>query len=355
MPKELLPNQIASVSDAAPEKTDETVDKDQQAIIADLQAQADAEAAANKAANEAPVEDVPATEEAADDTKVEGAKTAEAQKYEPNFKFKVLDEEKEFDEWVRGAVKDKDTEAKVRELYEKAHGLDHVKPKLAEERQAREQVEGKLQEFVDEVRETVSWAKKDFGIFLEKIGMTKAEVAQWVLQQAQIEQMPEAERAVYNEVNALKRQMAEMEKANSRLSVSRETEATQARVTELHQVLGNPEIAPLVQEFDKRLGQDGSFMNMVVRHATAEWHQSKRDLSAKEAVDQVLKILNLRAQTPSQAVTPNEPSKTTKVAQPHRPTVLPNLGAGSTSPAAKRVKSVDDIRKMYRDLTSKAG
>jgi hypothetical protein len=59
--------------------------------------------------------------------------------YKPNFKFKALGKEMEIDKFLHDAIKDAESEKKIRELYEKAHGLDYIKPmrdRLQEENQA---------------------------------------------------------------------------------------------------------------------------------------------------------------------------------------------------------------------------
>ena len=69
------------------------------------------------------------------------------QTYTPNYKFKVLDTEKEFDEFIRPIIKDKDSEEKLRDLYTKAHGLDTVKNKYEETKEQlneREEVLNRL-------------------------------------------------------------------------------------------------------------------------------------------------------------------------------------------------------------------
>jgi hypothetical protein len=63
--------------------------------------------------------------------------------WEPNYGFKVKDEEHEFDDWVRPAIQSKEHEEKLRELYTKAFGLDGVKSRLEENERRFQDVHGK--------------------------------------------------------------------------------------------------------------------------------------------------------------------------------------------------------------------
>lgn len=369
----LLPEHEATPSTGVvnPEEQQPKEEKDVASVVAELEAQADAEAAANKAANENPklteeeadiigkkhVEKALSKEKDEGTKKVAGDVVEEGEKYVPNFKYKVLDQEKEIPEWARGVVT-KDNEAQIREVFEKADGLDHVKAKLGEERQVRESLDMNFGAVKSEIQNLVGWRDKNLGIFFEKVGLPKNKVAQWLLQEIEKEELPEPVRKMYNDHEAQQRRLAELEQENLQLSGTREVDMVQARTNELNQVLSAPEVAPLVSAFDARVGQPGSFMQMVTRHGQAEWEASgkTKDLTPKEAVDQVLKILNLQSQTPSPVVTPNEtPSKTSsttqKVVKQAKPVVLPNVGGGGAAPASKRVKSVDDIRKVYREMS----
>src|SRR5688500_3044500 len=54
----------------------------------------------------------------------EGEPPKEVPQYTPNYKFKVMDEEKEFDDFLKGAIKTKEDEEKLRDIVTKAYGLD---------------------------------------------------------------------------------------------------------------------------------------------------------------------------------------------------------------------------------------
>ena len=64
-----------------------------------------------------------------------------------------MDKEHEVPEFLRGVVKDAATEKQVRELVEKAIGLDYVKPKLEQTRQQLNTVGGQFQGVMGQIDE----------------------------------------------------------------------------------------------------------------------------------------------------------------------------------------------------------
>lgn len=285
--------------------------------------------------------------------------------YVPNRKFKVLDQEKEFDEWVTPAL-NKETEAKFRELYEKAYGLDHVKPKLAEERQARTQIEGQLRGVTHEVQEILKHRDAgDLGTFFQKVNLPVAKVAQWLLAEAErqdrLKDLPPEMKQVYTDYGTLKQQNEELARKVESLHSGSVDTAVHARSAELQSVTSRPNIQPLIQGFDARLGKPGAFQDLVIRHGKAEFDASggQRDLSAEEAVNEVLTILGLQTQAASPAATPNESANarsaappTPKVVTPTKPTVIPNVGSSNASPAMKKPRNLEELREMAKKASA---
>src|SRR3990167_5310472 len=83
-------------------------------------------------------------------------KKKEKKKYEPNYKYSLKDKELEFDEFLRSAIVDEDTEKKVRDLYQRASGMEYhqgktkdVEQQLHQQTQNYSQVMHKLQEAND--------------------------------------------------------------------------------------------------------------------------------------------------------------------------------------------------------------
>jgi hypothetical protein len=251
MPNGMLPEHQASAPVVENNEVVKPVDegkRDVAAIAAELQTQADAEAAANKAANENP--ELSEDEAAALGKKhVEKALTEKKEgeapskvvdsDWTPNLKYKVLDQEKEIPEWARG-VMTKENEAEIRGIFEKADGLEHVKAQREEERTTRASLEHNFSAVKEEITNLVGWRDKNLGIFFEKVGLPKQKVAQWLVGEIEKEELPEPVRRMYTEHEEHQRKLADLEAENFRLSNTRETDMVQARTNELGQELSNP-------------------------------------------------------------------------------------------------------------------
>ena len=66
--------------------------------------------------------------------------------WSPNLKVKVMDEEHDLPEWVKGAIT-KENESEVRDIFEKALGLPHLKTKNQDLLKSKEQVSAEFEEF----------------------------------------------------------------------------------------------------------------------------------------------------------------------------------------------------------------
>lgn len=306
----------------------------------------------------APSEIEAAKQKAADIESIGAATTDElsaAPKYEPNFKFKVLDKENEFDDFVRTGIKDKETEGKVRELYEKAYGLDHVKTQRDTERQGRAQAQQQFDTLMGELTELGQIKGKDLGLFFNKLGLSKQEVASWVMQQAEAmdatEKLPESMKGFYNELETLRHQNYEFQKQMESLNSGRQAEALQAKRADLVSTLSSPEVKSVAETYDTRLGKPGSFEQLVIRHGAAEFETSRgqRNLSATEAAKEVVHMLGLQPNSPSQV---SGAAQSTKVVTAAKPTVLPNVGSGTAAPTGKApVSSLAELRKIAREMS----
>lgn len=272
----------------------------------------------------------------------------------PNYKFKVLDEEKEIDEWARPFI-NKDTESKFRELYEKSYGLDHIKPKLNEERQARQQVEDQYKSFAQRVSEIVSLRDQDLDLFFDKVNLSEDQVLKWAVQKAiereSLKDLPDPVKKVYNEYGTLKRDNDGLKRQLHEIAESFGASSVQAKSLELQQEISSPEVVAIATQVDARLGKEGAFRDLVIRHGKSEFDLTGRDLTAKQAVSEVLKILGM-SQGAGTAPTPNDSAtqQKAKVITSAKPTVLPNTGSGSGSATAVKYKSLADLRAKSKEM-----
>jgi hypothetical protein len=301
----------------------------------------------------------------------------DAPKYEPNYKVKVLDKEHEIPEAFRGLIKDAESEKQVREVFEKALGLEPVK-------QQRDQFKNQVKQFQTEVmpelqsyRSQISEArdayqKGDMHGFFKKLNVAPEKVLQYALDLVQYQEMnPEQRRAIDTAREAQERAQ-ELEKQNQELSSQFMTQAQQAKALELDTALARAEIKSISESYDQRPGrnpEDPSFRDIVIDYAEWIWDktQGKTVLSADQAIQEVIRRYGLAgltaANTPAQAtmpvatqspghqpaqpqVTPPQPKA---AAQPQVP-VIPNVSGRSTSPTKAKPKSLEDLRKLREQM-----
>lgn len=265
--------------------------------------------------------------------------------YQPNFKFKVMDEEKEVDEFLRSAIKDAETEKKVRELYEKAYGLDHVKPKYEETKKKYQETEGKYQELYSWVEDTVSMREKDFWGFMERVGLTKEQVAKHVLEEVKRLELPEDQKRIYDELDKTRREKLFLEKQYQEEQSRSEQRAVQARTHELDTTLQRPEIAAYAKAYDAARKQPGAFRERVIRHGIAEWHVSKRDVTPEQAVMETMSFLG-----DSYKSVASQPPQVPSAEDKPLP-VIPKVSGKSVSPTGKAPRSIEDLKKLAAEAT----
>lgn len=271
----------------------------------------------------------------------EGA--AAAPQYTPSYKFKVHGEEKEFDEYIRPVIKDAETEKKIKELYEKAYGLDHVKPKFEttqRERDELKQTYGKLNQEVSHILEYRD--KGDLDTFFRKLNVSDEQVAQYIIDKAKRQSLPPEERRVYDELDSKRRSEIEQSRQIADYDQRFMQMATQARAAELDSVLARTDINGIVQKYDS-LNGPGSFKHFVAEIGVMYHTQYGQDPSAQDAVSAALKRLGNAYNSQPATV----PSQTAEKQLP----VIPNISGKGMSPINKKPKSIDDLRKAAKEMS----
>lgn len=283
--------------------------------------------------------------------------------YTPNKKYKFTDEkgeaEAEFDEWVAPFLK-KDTEEKFRDLFSKARALEFVKSSREKARQEKAQVESNLNEFQAAVKEVMELKDKNLGLFLEKVGITRQQMAKMVLEDLEAEEklkdLPPHLQRMYNDNRELSKKVLDLEKQVNQGTNFGLDAATQALNLQLQSILSKPEVTAVASEYDSRRGRPGAFFEQVKREGQLEHAISGKDLTAEEAVQRALETLALQVQAPSQGAKPNGSEaapKTVVVTQKTVPTI-PTVGNGTAAATSKRPKSVDDLRRMAKEMQAEA-
>lgn len=265
----------------------------------------------------------------------------EVSEYIPNYKYTVLDEEKELPEWVRPVIKDSEIEKNIRETFSKAAGLDHVKARREflekENKQYREQWTPivKTAQQLEEQRK-----KKDYESLFENLGIPEEDLFGYVSKRLDLLQNPQ-QYEMHQSARQMQLQNQQLQEQNQTFLQERQELAAQRRAWELDMELQKPDLVAAVQDFDNRLGQSGSFRNEVIRigqHYAAQG----RDISPEEASREVLRLIGWQGSNQTQTVQ----SKPTGV----KPPTIPNIRGKGTSPAKLVPKSTDQLRDLARKM-----
>jgi hypothetical protein len=282
---------------------------------------------------------------------VKGGKSAEpvVPAYTPNHKFKVLDKERDFDDWAKAGIKDADTEKKVRELYEKAYGLDFVKQERQTIRSELDATRQKVQEQDKAIETLGSYAKsKDWDSFFEALSIPKNDILSYALALVQREQMPPEQKAQWEASRQAQQQAKYYQEQNQQLQSSQQQFMVQQREWELNQEISKQDYSGVVQAYNAGMGNPGAFRDYVVKIGVA-YDAQGQDISVGQAVAEAVK--HLRAVNPSLGM-PQQTQAVSQVVAPSNKPVIPNIQGRGTSAVKSTVRSLDDIRAKAKELAS---
>lgn len=267
--------------------------------------------------------------------------TTEAPQYVPDFKYKVKNEEFEFDEWAKPFIKDKSVEDNFRNLYSQVKAFETVKEARDRIQSQFEDVNGNYSEImnsIDVLRDHVR--VNDFESFFKDLGIPIERVQQWMYQHLQAGSLPPEQRNQYVQSLNATREANQLRRENLELTTRQEEMQVQAREAELDRVLQDPQVNELMQSFDRKIGRVGAFRNEVVNYAAGRSYTTGEDLTAQDAVNAIVAIMGghgAAAQAQPQVVAPQS-----------KP-VIPNITGNNASPVRKAPKSIDEMRQFAKE------
>lgn len=301
---------------------------------------------------EQPTQEMEETQEIAESQESDG------QEYEPNYSYSVKSEQFEFDDWVKPFVKDADTEENIRQLYTKARGLDHVKANLektsTELNDYRSQ-STRLKEEAELARQgyenMTNLAKEDFAAFAGLVGLDDKTILNYANQRLDYKEKPEWERQQIDRDIELRTRSYESQVQAEMLRKENERLMRQQHEEKFNQALSQPEIKSFAEKFDKRLGK-GSFEQHVKEYGSNEFRLNKRYVEPMISAQQVYAKWRPLFEDALNEIQEQE-SKSQATTIPKAPT---NLGEGRAGSVVRRkIRSLDDLRKISNELARKRG
>ena len=282
--------------------------------------------------------------------------SAAAQAFTPNLKFKVKDKEHEIPAYMKDVIKDAKIEKEIKEVFEKAYGLEGIKEQRETLKKERDQYFGQVQTIVRDVNAVkADYQRGDLDSMFQKLNIPLEKVLQYAYQKAQYLELPPEQREAIDQQRNLELQTRNLDSQNQGLTAQLQAQIVQAKSEQFQAIMSRPEITSVEQAFDTQAGRPGAFRQLVQSHGELTWNRSggKTDLSPQQAVEEVIRLYGLKPgqAAPAAAVvaaTPAAPAATPASTKPAT-TVIPNIQGKSTSPLKTKPRSIEDLKKTYNE------
>jgi len=283
-------------------------------------------------------------------TNTDPGQQAAAPAYTPNYKYKVKDQEHEFDEWLRPVIKDPEVEKKAREMYERAMGLDEVKASRDNFKTKYEDVNTRYSSVENSLRTVAGYANKgDYDRFFQALQIPEEKILQWTINKLKYKELPPEQRAQIDRQRSLEMEQEQFEYQRQ----LHEQQLADLGRQQLEFELSKPDVAQIAKDFDTRVGRQGAFQNEVINRGAFYELAQQGTKPAFALVQEVMQMYNLGSQNP--ASTQNPAQSQSGQAQPknqQKPTIPVFQSSSNASPVKSQVTSIDDLRKLRQQITT---
>lgn len=305
-------------------------------------------------------------------TTTEGGEGEGAEAHQPNMVFKagfynketrqLEQKEHSIDDRFKPLMASPEGEKLVRELHEKAEGLESVKERYNEQKVQNQTVAAENSELkggINKVRtiyqtavKTQNWHKLDD--FFRLLDIPQENILKYALEKVRLSEMDPTQRHAVESQLESDRRTEQLQQERDMAHHQLQSTSQQAKAQQVDFVIGKPEVTALAAEFDKRAGKQGAFRDAVFYEGSKAWNVDKQDLPAADAVERVIKTYGLAGvNTGAATQTPNLTSPGNGAAAPRvvkRSTqTIPNVGSRSASPLPSKPKTMDDLLKYRKE------
>jgi hypothetical protein len=332
----------------------------------------------NEEINEEPEEEVPPAEEPAEEIvppteepeeeivppvepeeeivpPVEGEEPP-AEPYTPDLSYKALDQEHKMPEWLKDTITSKEREDEIREIFQKAEGLSHVKSKNEHLKSELETIRPAYEEqsatlnYLDHLVNT-----KDLENIQKMARLSDDDILNHAAKILEKQGLTPEQQAAYNSEIENRNSQYFMSQENATLRQNQYSQQVQSQELQLEQALNSDDVKKYVDFYNERVGDQTNFKKSVIDYAAdiEKRTNGKTSLSVQEAIDGFLQK-NVKPfyveptkqmEAPAEQATPANPTETVlPPVDPREKQVMPNVqGGASKSPAKPVFKSIADI------------
>lgn len=275
-------------------------------------------------------------------------KAGESVPYEPDLKYKVYDQEKEFPEQIKAVVKTKEQENFFRELLSKADGLDGLKPRHQEIVEDRDQLRASFETQKNNINRALQLRDKQPDLFAAEFGVSD----DWILRMAN--RIADAKETPAAWANFQRQRGEAVSHHQERIQFEQQQQSFNndhrtSHEAEMFQAMSQPEVVSFSQRFDQINGA-GAFREEVRKHGFYYVEQTKKHLPASEAVRAVYQKFSSVA-GPVAPVASVTGAVDTASKSKQRPQSIPNTGRGrNVSPTGARHQSLKGLKEYVANL-----
>jgi hypothetical protein len=279
-------------------------------------------------------------------TGVEGVEAA-APAFAANFKFNIHNKEHEIPEKFRSLITDAESEKEVRELFEKAMGLDYAKPKHLKTQKEFEDYKKNSEPTLKALqRVSDMYNAGDYQNFFKALKISDEVLYKYVLDKLNYNELTPEQKRERDQQVAQKQQMYAMEDQTVSVQSQYESLAIENREFQLESVLARPDTVAMQEAFDSAHGA-GAFKTAIIDRGDEVFRATGRDLPVVEVIQQVWRtIAPFVKNQPQAGAAPGQ----RVIPANGKPPVIPNISGRNTSPTKKLPTSTDDLRKLAREM-----
>lgn len=270
--------------------------------------------------------------------------------FAPNFKVKVMEQERDIPEILRPLMKDEASAKAIKEIMEKAYGLDYVKPKLEETRTQLGQVSGENHQIRGQIQNAVElFKRRDIDGWLKALGAPQEIILQWVADKLEYSKLPPEQKEILDSRRAAEERAYTAERQAGQYQQQHEQNLTQQVQMALDSVLARPDVDVVAKAYDTRTGRPGSFKAEINRRGDYIWKTTNKLTPPDQLVQELMTLVGpvAPATTPS-STAPVTPAASVVHSQSKTP-VIPNISGRSASALPTKVKSIADLRAKYKE------
>lgn len=290
-------------------------------------------------------------------TPAEAPVISEQPAYTPNFKFKAADKELEFDEFVRGAIKDEASEKKLREIYEKAYGIDFVKQQRDKFRTEFQTYKQQWDPVAQDLDKLGAYIKNgDYLRAMTSLGIPEEKIIEAVKNRLEYLQLPHEQRAKMDAQMQAQERAYALEQENKLLRQQYTDVASQSLSHAFDQTMARSEVKSFAEQYDARTGQPGAFEQEFLRFGD---YLEKRDGKLYHPDYVAKEFMRLAGYQPESQPKMQQVAGATVVQQatqappvvvesPKEKPTIKNVQGKSSGVVKKSFKSLDELREKYK-------